>query len=80
MIANPLTLGALALGQEVVIEEIRLPPERQLYFLELGFVVGETVRLIRKSPWGDPIEIELLGTRIAIRMSDALAIYVRPLN
>jgi Fe2+ transport system protein FeoA len=66
----------LALGEEGLIEEIRLPAARQLHFLELGFSAGEKVRFIRRSPWGDPLEVELLGVRLAIRRSDALSIRV----
>ena len=75
-----LSLGALAPGETAIIESIALPPDRQLYFLELGFVAGEQVRYIRPSPWGDPLVVEILGIQLAIRLSDAQAIHVRRLE
>jgi len=74
--APPAVLDDLRPGDSGVIAEIRLPPERQLYLLEVGFLPGEEVRFIRRSPWGDPLEVEVLGVRLAIRREDAQAIFV----
>lgn len=35
--------------------------------LHLGFVPGAEVRLIRTAPFGDPVEVEVAGARLAIR-------------
>lgn len=69
-------LAQLAPGETGVVETVKLSPERHLYFLELGFTPGEEVRFIRTSPWGDPIEVEILGVRLGIRREEAQGIQV----
>jgi Fe2+ transport system protein FeoA len=46
-------------------------------FLELGLVPGELVTAVRVAPLGDPLEFAVMGTRVAIRKSDAGGILVR---
>jgi Fe2+ transport system protein FeoA len=47
---------------------------------ELGFVAGTVVRVLRRSPLGDPIEVEIRGTRICIRQAELAALTVEPLD
>lgn len=45
---------------------------------ELGFVKGETVRLITRAPFGgDPILVQVGFTRFALRLSEAQRIVVQ---
>lgn len=41
-------------------------PERRL--LVLGFVPGTRVGMIRRAPFGGPVEVELRGYRICLRL------------
>jgi ferrous iron transport protein A len=72
--ARPLT--SLEPGQAAVVERIDLPDTIKGKFLELGICPGETVQIIRWSPFGDPLEIEVLGYRLALRRSEADHIFV----
>jgi ferrous iron transport protein A len=45
--------------------------------LDLGFVPGTRVRVVRRAPLGDPVEYELRGYRLCLRRSEALRIRVR---
>jgi ferrous iron transport protein A len=45
---------------------------------ELGMVAGSVVTVVRKAPFGGPIDIELLNTRIAMRMGIDVEILVMP--
>lgn len=40
-------------------------------FVEMGFVQGTTVTAMRTAPMGDPIQYAVMGSRVAIRRSDA---------
>lgn len=71
-----ISLDLVEPGESGVIQELRFPEEEKLMFIELGFLPGETVRLVRRSPWGDPLEVEVMGVRQGIRASDAAAIQV----
>ena len=42
---------------------------------EMGIVPGSFVRIIKKNPFGGPIEIKLNDYYLAIRKEDALLIY-----
>lgn len=46
--------------------------------LDLGFVPGTEVRVVRRAPLGDPVEYELRGYRLCLRRSEALQIRVEP--
>ncbi len=44
--------------------------------MEMGVVPGVSVRLVKSAPFGDPIEVRLLGYSLAIRKNEAEAIEV----
>jgi ferrous iron transport protein A len=46
--------------------------------LDLGFIPGTPVTVIRRAPLGDPVVYELRGYRICLRRSEASHIWVRP--
>ncbi len=46
--------------------------------LDLGFVPGTEVRVIRRAPLGDPLALELRGYQLCLRRRDARRIQVRP--
>lgn len=45
---------------------------------EIGFTPGQTVRMIRFAPLGDPMLIRLRGFSIALRRREAQRILVQP--
>ena len=71
------SLSELQPGDSGVIEELRFAADHALRFLELGLAPGERVLFIRRSPLGGPIEVEVMGVRQGIRLSDAGQIRVR---
>ena len=48
--------------------------------LELGFVPGTEVKLIRRVEVGDVLEVELRHSRVSLRISEARAISVEPIS
>ena len=44
---------------------------------DLGFVAGTEVKVIRRAPLGDPIEIEVRGYRLCLRAADLAGLCVR---
>lgn len=45
------------------------PTSRRLQ--EMGIVPGVSVRVIKTAPFGDPLEVRLLGYNLALRRSEA---------
>ncbi len=74
--AAPLSLADLAPAScaRVVAVDPHTPIGRRL--LDLGFVPGTELRVIRRAPLGDPVEYELRGYRVCLRRSEALRIQV----
>lgn len=46
--------------------------------LDLGFVPGTPLRVVRRAPFGDPIEVEIRGYRICLRHGDVRDVCVIP--
>jgi ferrous iron transport protein A len=67
------------MGTVGIVTELNLSDQVLWKFMEMGFAVGRRVRLVRRAPLGDPLEIELLGYRLAVRSRDVEGILVRPI-
>jgi Fe2+ transport system protein FeoA len=72
-----LPLSHLNPGASGVIERVELASGVGRRLLDLGFVPGTAVRVLRRAPLGDPVSYELRGVRIALRRSEAARIWVR---
>lgn len=71
-------LGELEAGTRAVVRKVSGEPELLRRLMELGFVPGTTITLVRRAPMGDPIELRLRGTHFSIRNSEADRIDVDP--
>jgi ferrous iron transport protein A len=67
----PQHLANLSRGGRAVVVGVRSLNATTLRLLEMGFVPGAEVRMVRKAPLGDPIEVEVVGTRVCLRARDA---------
>ena len=71
-------LGDLKPGARAIVRRVSGAPELLHRLMELGFVPGTTITLVRLAPMGDPIELRLRGTHFSIRTSEADRIDVDP--
>ena len=57
---------------------VRVSGERRFRrrLLELGLTIGTSVRVLNVAPLGDPIEIEVRGSRLSIRYNEAATVEV----
>ncbi len=65
-------------GARAIVRSVSGAPELLHRLLELGFVPGTPITLVRRAPMGDPIELRLRGTHFSIRTSEANRIDVDP--
>jgi Fe2+ transport system protein FeoA len=72
-------LGELPVGDRVRVIEIGGVGKHQRRMLDMGFVPGAEVDVIRKAPLGDPTEYRIKGTAVALRQQDADTILVEEL-
>ncbi|HZL98766.1 MAG TPA: FeoA domain-containing protein, partial [Planctomycetota bacterium] len=66
----------LAAGQRAVLRSVAGERAYRRRLLELGFVPGTELRLVRRVGVGDVLEVELRHSRISLRISEASAIEV----
>jgi len=71
-------LDQLAPGSRGVVKVIAAENGARRRLLEMGFVPGTPLRVVRLAPLGDPMQIELHGYHISLRRSEARAILVEP--
>ncbi|WP_020469246.1 FeoA family protein [Zavarzinella formosa] len=68
------TLDQLDPGTGGIVEAIAGPMALQQRLMEFGVLEGETISVLAKAPLGDPIEIQIGGTRLSLRKTEAAAI------
>lgn len=65
------TLDTLRAGSEAVIEAILDTDATILRLVEMGMTPRTSVVVLRRAPLGDPLEIEVRGTRLCLRRAQA---------
>ncbi len=73
---TPRTLALLSPGDRAVVRGIVAEKEFATRLMELGLTPGTEVALIRRAPFGDPIELAVRGSHFSIRRSEAERIHV----
>ncbi|GEM_PF-1388384 len=73
---GPTDLAALSVGRRAEVRAINGRGAVRLRLLEMGFVPGVEVALIKRAPLGDPLEIRLRGYHVSLRRSEARLIAV----
>jgi Fe2+ transport system protein FeoA/Mn-dependent DtxR family transcriptional regulator len=73
-------LGELPVGSRVRVVDIIGNGKHQRRMLDMGFVPGAEVTIIRKAPLNDPIEYRVKDTAVALRQNDANSILVEELG
>jgi Fe2+ transport system protein FeoA len=73
-------LSKLRPGQQGTIIHVGGNKAVRRRYLEMGFVHGETVFVRKKAPLGDPVQYQVKGYNISIRVADAEKILVFPEN
>ena len=72
-----LTLAELQVGQDAVIEVVGGTGELRHHLLDMGLTPGTEVTLRKVAPMGDPIEVELRGYELTLRLDDARKIEIQ---
>ncbi len=73
-------LSDLEQGTRAVIASIPSGDTSMTRLRELGLLPGTTIKIIRRAPLGDPIEISVRGSLISLRANEAKLIEMRPVE
>ena len=71
------TLSELPAGSSAVVSEFLAAKPSLTRLRELGLVPGVRVEVVRRAPLGEPIEIRLRGSHLAMRNSDAAFVAIQ---
>ncbi len=73
-----MTLKDLNLGESAVIDTVGGSGALRQHFLDMGLIPGETVTLVKFAPMGDPMELQIHGYELTLRLDDAGKIDITP--
>lgn len=68
---KPVSLASVALGVAARVVRVAGADSLRLRLLEMGFVPGTTVRVVKRAPFGDPLELEVRGGHVSLRAAEA---------
>lgn len=74
-----MTLKELEIGQSATIVHVGGEGALRQHFLDMGVIPGAEITLIKFAPMGDPMEFQVHGYELTLRMDDAAKIAVEPL-
>ncbi len=71
-----MTLNELKSGQTARILDVKGEPALRQHFLDMGLIPGVETTLIKLAPMGDPMELQIHGYSLTLRLADARKIKV----
>ena len=71
-----MTLWDAQVGESVRVTGLAATGSGRRRFLDLGFVPGTLIQVVRRSPLGDPVAYRVRGATIALRGVDARQILI----
>lgn len=71
-----MTIVDLKKGDGFVVKGVDLAGETGKRLADMGFTRGVEGRLIRKAPFGDPLQVSILGYQVSIRKSEAAGVQI----
>ena len=70
------TLADVKVGEKGVVEALQGHGNIQHRLVDMGVVKGSHISVVKKAPLGDPIEVNVKGCALALRMNEAAMITV----
>ena len=72
-----LKLSELKVGESAVIKNVGGQGELRQHFLDMGIIPGAEVTLVKFAPMGDPMELQVHGYELTLRLSEAEKIQIQ---
>jgi ferrous iron transport protein A len=72
------TLADLRPGDSAIVCCVRPNEPSRRRLMEMGFVSGTNLKVVRQAPLGDPLQVEVRGYQLSLRIAEARGILVRP--
>lgn len=75
-----MTLSDLPVGKSALILSVGGEGALRQHFLDMGVIPGAELTVVKLAPLGDPMELEIHGYELTLRLADAAKIEVRPIE
>jgi len=75
-----MTLKELSVGQSAVIVSVGGEGALRRHFLDMGVIPGAEVTVVKFAPMGDPMELQIHGYELTLRLADADKIEVSQIS
>ncbi len=75
-----MNLSQLQEGDKAIITKIKGRGEFRKRIIEMGFIKGKEIKVIKYAPLKDPIEYEIMGYQVSLRKAEADLIEVEPVG
>ncbi|WP_026657880.1 ferrous iron transport protein B [Butyrivibrio sp. AC2005] len=75
-----MNLKELSLGHSAVITKVGGEGALRQHFLDMGVIPGAEITVVKYAPLGDPIELQIHGYELTLRLSEAEKIEVTEIN
>lgn len=75
-----MTLGNLKIGESAVITKVGGEGALRQHFLDMGVIPGAEVTVVKFAPMGDPMELQIHGYELTLRLADACQIDIQPIK
>ena len=75
-----MTLKELEVGKSAVIRRVGGEGALRQHFLDMGMIPGAEVTVIKMAPMGDPMEVQVHGYELTLRLAEAQQIDIQPIG
>lgn len=75
-----MTLKELEIGESAVITDVGGDGALRQHFLDMGVIPGAEVTVVKFAPMGDPMELQVHGYELTLRLADAEQIVIKPID
>lgn len=75
-----MTLNELEIGKTAIISAVGGEGALRQHFLDMGVIPGTEVTVVKLAPMGDPMELQIHGYELTIRIDDAKKIEITPIE
>ena len=75
-----MTLKELEIGQSAAIRSVGGEGALRQHFLDMGMIPGAEVTVIKLAPMGDPMELQIHGYELTLRLAEADQIEIEPIH
>ena len=72
------TLDQLSVGESAVVHRVDCARRVGCRLMEMGLLPGTRIELVRRAPFGDPLEVRLRGYLLSLRSEDASGVSLAP--